>query len=271
MSHGCPTIRRSCLLFLVGSLAVLCSGTIQGDDRVETARVKPLQAVDVAADVHKLVEADWIDSDRRFGIQDTAAPAPVKTVTTVEDAAGACDGVKNGLWGFHVASGETDPWWQVDLGKECRLDRVVVYWHFRTRWPEKCFNFNVIGDVRAARTIFHSPLPFVLFDTGTYLRVPMEESECLVRPHGELGRYLHDYRLTSAWFQDPRKGFYDLGDIAALVDPSLACWEVTDCPEVGWDLGYQFKGTMGRILRCYHVDRDRTFGLLYAKLANLTP
>lgn len=179
-----------------------------------------------------------------------------------------------------LAATPEDPLWVVGLGastdmasaflKEPRiLDRVVVFWHFRTRWPEKCFNFNVIGDLRAARAIFHSPLPFVLFDTGTYLRVPMEESERLVRPHGELGRYLHDYRLTTAWFQDPRKGFYDLGDIAALVDPSLACWEVTDCPEVGWDLSYQFKGTMGRILRCYHVDRDRTFGLLYDRLAAL--
>ena len=48
-------------------------------------------------------------------------------VTTAEDAAGGCDGVKNGRWGFHVASGEQDPWWQVDLGKPCRLDRVVIF------------------------------------------------------------------------------------------------------------------------------------------------
>ena len=65
---------------------------------------------------------------------------------------------------------------------------------------------------------------------------------------------------------DPRKGFFDLGDIAALVDPDLACWEVAECPEVDWDLDYQFKGTKGSILRCYHVDRDRTFGLLYGRL-----
>jgi hypothetical protein len=62
------------------------------------------------------------------------------------------------------------------------------------------------------------------------------------------------------------KGFFDLGDIAALVDPGLACWEETECPEVDWDLNYQFKGKLGSILRCYHVDRDRTFGLLYDRL-----
>jgi purine nucleosidase len=176
-----------------------------------------------------------------------------------------------------MAGSPEDPLWVIGLGaatdmasaflKEPRIvDRVVAFWHFRTRWPEKCYNFNVIGDARAARLIFHSPLSFVLFDTGTYLRCPMEESEQHVRPYGALGEYLHEYRSMRPGFQSPRKGFFDLGDIAALVDPDLACWEETECPEVDWDLGYQFKGTLGSILRCYHVDRDRTFGLLYEKL-----
>jgi hypothetical protein len=94
----------------------------------------------------------------------------------------------------------------------------------------------------------------------------MEESEERVKPYGELGKYLHEYRHRYPLFMDPRKGFFDLGDIAALVDPDLACWEVAECPEVDWDLDYHFKGTKGSILRCYHVDRDRTFGLLYGKL-----
>ena len=176
-----------------------------------------------------------------------------------------------------MASTPDDPLWVVGLGAatdiasayllEPRIvDRVVVFWHFRTRWPVQCYNFNVIGDVRAARRVYHSPLSFVLFDTGTYLRCPMAESERHVRPYGELGRYLHEYRHVRANFKSDRKGFFDLGDVAALVDPDLACWEETPCPEVGWDLGYQFKGTLGSIQRCYHVDRDRTFGLLYAKL-----
>jgi inosine-uridine nucleoside N-ribohydrolase len=176
-----------------------------------------------------------------------------------------------------MAGSHEDPLWVVGLGaatdmasamlKEPRIvDRVVAFWHFRTRWPEKCYNFNVFGDPRAARLIYHSPLSFVLFDTGTYLRCPMEESEQHVRPYGELGRYLHEYRHVRPSFQSPRKGFFDLGDVAALVDPGLACWEVTECPEVDRDLDYQFKGTLGSILRCYHVDRDRTFGLLYEKL-----
>jgi purine nucleosidase len=176
-----------------------------------------------------------------------------------------------------MAGSPENPLWVVGLGaatnmasaylKEPRIaDRVIAFWHLRTRWPEKCWNFNVFGDVRAARLLFHSPLPFVLFDTGTYLTCPMEESERMLKPYGALGDYLHEYRKTHPGFMRPQKGFYDMGDIAALLDPSLACWEETACPEVDWDLSYRFKGTLGSILRCYHVDRDRSFDLLYERM-----
>ena len=173
-----------------------------------------------------------------------------------------------------------DPLWIVGLGaatdiasaylKEPRIaNRIVVFWHFRTRWPEKCWNFNVIGDVRAARTVFHSDLSFVLFDTGTHLYCPMKESEQFLS-YGELAKYLHEYRYKSSHYQKPKKGFFDLGDIAALVDPDLAFWEVTDCPEVDWDLTYKFKKTKGSILRCYNINRDKTFDLLHDKLKALS-
>ena len=53
--------------------------------------------------------------------------SPARAQQTADDAAGGCDGVKNGRCGFHTASGETDPWWQVDLGRCMRLDRVVIF------------------------------------------------------------------------------------------------------------------------------------------------
>ena len=52
---------------------------------------------------------------------------PAGEVTTAQDAAGGCDGIKNGAYGFHVASGQQDPWWQVDLGAVFELDRIVVF------------------------------------------------------------------------------------------------------------------------------------------------
>ena len=89
------------------------------------------RAVEIAGQIQALVEADWIDADRRFSVANTPPGQPVKInargVTTVQDAAGAVDGIKNGGFGFHVAVGETDPWWQIDLGQDYRLDRVVIF------------------------------------------------------------------------------------------------------------------------------------------------
>jgi len=72
-----------------------------------------------------LIEADWAAE------LEPAAPTvpvpPAIPVTTREDAAGGNDGVINGSYGFHCASGAPDSWWQVDLGKPWALDRVVVY------------------------------------------------------------------------------------------------------------------------------------------------
>ena len=180
-----------------------------------------------------------------------------------------------------MAASPEEPLWIIALGaatnvasaylQEPRIaERVVVFWHGRTAWPEKATNFNVHGDVRAARLLFHSDLPLVLFDTGSDLYCPMEESAAwaLASP---LGKYLHDYRYRGEWYQSAKKGFYDLGDIAALLDPALGKWETVDCPEVGWDLTYHFRGNRGRILRCFAIDRDGTFARFGASVSAARP
>jgi hypothetical protein len=89
----------------------------------------------------------------------------------------------------------------------------------------------------------------------------------MVRPYGALGEYLHEYRHTRpAQFMKEKTQFVGLASVAALIDPSIGAWDVTECPEVEWDLSYRFKGTLGSILRLYHVDRDRTYALLYDRL-----
>lgn len=151
-------------------------------------------------------------------------------------------------------------------------DRTVVLWHGRTQfWPQKCWDFNAYNDLRAVRVLFSSDLCFGLFDTGTYLRCPMSESEERIRPYGELGRYLHEIRFRHPVYQSPMKGFFDLGDVAGLVDPSLICWEVVDAPSVNWDMMYEWKEPLGKMLRIYQIDRDRTFQLLHRKLAESYP
>lgn len=170
------------------------------------------------------------------------------------------------------------PLWVISLGpctdiaaawlKEPRIkDRVIAFWHGRTEWPTKAWNFNAYNDLKAVRILFSSDLPFILFDTGTYLTCPMEESEKRIRPHGALGAYLHEIRFRSPAWQSPNKGLFDLGDIAALVDPSLVQFEVVNAPSVQWDMLYDHKNTHGRMVRIFSIDRDKTFELLEQRLA----
>jgi hypothetical protein len=88
-------------------------------------------AASVAAHMRRLVEEDWLDQDRAYSTKPLQQPLvtdpQASGVTTAQDAAGGCDGIKTGRCGFHTASKELDPWWQVDLGRTVMLDRVVVY------------------------------------------------------------------------------------------------------------------------------------------------
>jgi len=75
------------------------------------------------------IEADWLRQEMVRTLAATPVPRPMPaktTVTTQEDAAGGCDGIKNGRYGFHTNT-DTEPWWQVDLGRSQSLARVVVY------------------------------------------------------------------------------------------------------------------------------------------------
>jgi purine nucleosidase len=182
-----------------------------------------------------------------------------------------------------LAADEKAPLWIISLGactdvasawlKRPEIaQKVVVFWHGRTQfWPEKCWNFNVYNDLKAVRILFTSDLALILFDTGTHLVCSMSESEKRLKPCGELGKYLHEFRLRNAGFQSPTKGFFDLGDTAALMDPKLTQWEVVSAPNVNWDMLYQPGKGRGRILRVHEIDRDGTFELLYRKMAAAFP
>ena len=63
--------------------------------------------------LRRLIEEDWLR-------------ALVEPLSTRSDAAGGCDGVKDGKYGFHTDR-EPKPWWQVDLGRVVPIGRIVVY------------------------------------------------------------------------------------------------------------------------------------------------
>lgn len=69
----------------------------------------------------KQLEADWL-IEAQFH-QETLSSSQL---TTRDDAAGGCDGVVNGKWGFHTGF-DKNPWWQVDLGKVQPVGRVQLW------------------------------------------------------------------------------------------------------------------------------------------------
>jgi len=75
-----------------------------------------------ARDWRQEVQADWLLQDAKRMLP----PAVEQKVRPEEDAAGGCDGVKNGQWGFHTEA-QDNPWWQVDLQARFSLERVVLY------------------------------------------------------------------------------------------------------------------------------------------------
>lgn len=171
-----------------------------------------------------------------------------------------------------------NPLWVISLGACTNIvsaclkapdisERIVSFWHCRSGWPNKCDNFNARGDINAARRLFASNQPLVIFDTGTGLTISMQESEAKAKPHGRLGEYLHEYRKTNPRWSSDGKAMFDLGDTAALLDPGIATWEVVDCPSVGEDLAYDFTATNGKALRCSAIDRDATYKQIFDALA----
>lgn len=187
------------------------------------------------------------------------------------------DGVEFILERARAASPD-DPLWLVLLGPPTDAiaalerdpsvaDRLVVFWHVRSEWPKRCRNFNARNDPVATRRVLELPSRLVLFDTGTDLYLAVDESERRYGGIGRLGEYLA--AVHRAKYPDEPKAVFDLGDLAALVDPGAARWERTPVPSVDAELNYDFSRTHGEAVRIRAVDRKRSFDLLEEALKRI--
>jgi inosine-uridine nucleoside N-ribohydrolase len=149
-------------------------------------------------------------------------------------------------------------------------DRVVIFWHCRSEWPTKCRNFNAKNDPIAAQLAFELPCRFVSFDTGTQITLTPDESSRRYAARGPLGAdlasILERYLVRT---KAKQKGIFDLGDFAALIDPSCVKAERLDAPGVSDDLLYLPDRNHGPFVRLIDVDRERSLSLLEQALDRL--
>ena len=182
---------------------------------------------------------------------------PMRYLTEPTDSDGARLIIERATTG-----GAEDPLWVVGLGAATNLasavlldadilPRVRYVFHARSEWswPERSEQFNVGGDICAARVLLESRVPLVWFDTGQQLTCPMAVTEERLAPLGGMASFLHAYRHRHSSFQSSSKGFFDLGDIAWMIDPSVCTNTVCDAPHMDWKMAFSHRNDLGKMLR----------------------
>ena len=116
---NCARTKQLGLLLTLLTLVVWTRWTVATEPTV-SANVTPASPVLTRDQIEK----DWLTQATVRTIP--TKPTTVVSATTASDAAGACDGIIDGHFGFHTNQ-QAQPWWQVDLGEVLPLERVVVY------------------------------------------------------------------------------------------------------------------------------------------------
>ncbi|MFN2199906.1 MAG: nucleoside hydrolase [Caldilineaceae bacterium] len=177
------------------------------------------------------------------------------------------------------AGDEDHPLWVLGLGAASNLASALILdpgilpkvryvFHARSEWswPQRSEQFNVGGDVRAARCLLASGVPLVWFDTGTQLTCPMSVTEQRLLPQGGLPAFLHQYRLCKPSFQRDDKGFFDLGDVAWMLDPSVCRSEIVEVPRMDWKMAFHHDGDLGRMVRLSQIQPEPVWKLFFDRV-----
>ena len=175
-----------------------------------------------------------------------------------------------------------DPVWVVVLGAASTTasailtdpsitENIRVVFHTRCdhNWPQRSTQFNLSGDIHAARSILESRVPLVWFDTGTHIKCIYEMTKKYLAPISPLGKFLHDYRDKSPAYASPMKGFFDMGDIAFLIDPGICKTETTMAPCMDKYMYFDFTKSSGKMLRVFEIDNEAVWNMLFTRLKKL--
>ena len=81
-----------------------------------------------------------------------------------------------------------------------------------------------------------------------------------------MGRFLHQYRDKRPHFASPQKGFFDMGDIAWLIDPTLCTMATVPAPQLRRHLEFDHGNTCGSMLRVTDIDAPRAWDVFFSRL-----
>jgi len=151
------------------------------------------------------IEADWAIQDQLRALE--------SPVTPEQDAAGACDGIRDGQWGFHTQH-EDRPWWQIDLGRSYEMDSLRLY--NRTELAERAARLIVLvsADGKDFRQVYqHDGTVFLGHANARPLKVPL---------HGVAARFVR--------LQLPGRDYFHLDEVevypagaATNIAPGKSC------------------------------------------------
>jgi len=177
------------------------------------------------------------------------------------------------------AGSAEDPLWVVCLGAATNLASAILkepaikpkiryVFHARSNhtWPERSVQFNVLGDIHAARTLLKEWAPLVWFDTGTQLKISMEHGAQYIASTGPMGKFIHEYRYKHPHYQTLDKGFFDMGDIAWLIDDSICKSETVYAPAMDPHMYFNHGAQNGKMLRVYDIDSNAAWNMLHERL-----
>jgi inosine-uridine nucleoside N-ribohydrolase len=177
------------------------------------------------------------------------------------------------------AASPEDPLWVVALGASSTPAsaillapdiapnvRYVLHVRSEQSWPTHNEQYNVWGDIHAARSILASAVPLVWFDTGEQLTCSMETTAARLAPCGEFGAYLHAFRDRKPYYQNVNKGFFDVADVAWMLDPTLCTTEVVGAPSMGYNMRFDHRTPNGEMLHVTKIRPEPTWDLFFDRL-----
>ncbi len=199
---------------------------------------------------------------------------PMRYIDEPSDSAGAQLIIERAL------ADADQPLWVVGLGAATNLAAAIMLepriasnvryvYHARSAltWPERSVQYNVAGDVHAARVLLSSDVPLAWFDTGQQLTCSMSVTEERLLPLGGLAGYLHEFRHRKPYYQREDKGFFDLADIAWMIDPSVCTNEVVDAPKMDYVMQFQHRQGHGQMLRVHQCQAEPIWDMFFQRMA----